>query len=570
MKKINHKVLFIVLLIIVNFTFFVVGYINYLYPRLSEFNIINVDSNGDTLVLNVSPSLHAMKYEIEVSHNDEVVYQTTSESEKISLDEFYPEYANDYSINVQAVNKNNEKKDSQNTFNYQNLEPSIDKTENHFNTEGRDLVLNVLGYNNNETLYMELYYQKNKIPETIVNDSNVVIPSSELMGYSGRITALLKNTSNRVLSTFNFYLNMPLIGNLKVLSPNDNFESRWNDILLSFSGGENATDFNISLIKDNVLMEEISVPKDTKQYLITAEHFLENSEYDIVLKASYEGDELTAKKSKVHVKIGKKETTNPVYVSHNPTFIRAGTMVTLQSMTANATIYYTTDGSIPNASSSIYKEPIKITGDTTIKTYAYTNNRFDSVINTYDFKVKDKNLVIYLSPSNQDGNYGVSDVNYQTEMYRMNQIADVVERKLKESGVLVYRNNPSGDINAWTSVSNSVKADFHLAIHSNASSFHTARGIEIFVDNETSKSFSIAANIYENLWKIYPDNKNYTYHRGVKYARGSLGEVNDNYLPCGSLIEIAYHDNIEDASWIVNNIDEIGNNIASSILNYFN
>ena len=91
--------------------------------------IINLESNGDKLVLNVSPSLHAMKYEIEVSHNDEVVYQTTSESEKISLNEFYPEYANDYSINVQAVNKNNEKKDSQNTFNYQNLEPSIDKTE---------------------------------------------------------------------------------------------------------------------------------------------------------------------------------------------------------------------------------------------------------------------------------------------------------------------------------------------------------------------------------------------------------------------------------------------------------
>ena len=62
MKKINHKVLFIVLLIIVNFTFFVVGYINYLYPRLSEFNIINLESNGDKLVLNVSPSLHAMKY----------------------------------------------------------------------------------------------------------------------------------------------------------------------------------------------------------------------------------------------------------------------------------------------------------------------------------------------------------------------------------------------------------------------------------------------------------------------------------------------------------------------------
>ena len=40
--------------------------------------------------------------------------------------------------------------------------------------------------------------------------------------------------------------------------------------------------------------------------------------------------------------------------------------------------------------------------------------------------IKSKNLVIYLSPSNQNGNYGVESTGFTTEMEIMNQIADVV------------------------------------------------------------------------------------------------------------------------------------------------
>ena len=104
----------------------------------------------------------------------------------------------------------------------------------------------------------------------------------------------------------------------------------------------------------------------------------------------------------------------------------------------------------------------------------------------------------------------------------------------------------------------------------NASSHHTARGIEIYVDNETSLAFSIASNIYENLWSIYDGNDNYSYHRGVKFARGSLGEANDLFVPCGSLIEIAYHDEYNDALWVMNNIEAIGENLANSIISYYN
>ena len=155
-------------------------------------------------------------------------------------------------------------------------------------------------------------------------------------------------------------------------------------------------------------------------------------------------------------------------------------------------------------------------------------------------------------------------------MKEMNKIADVVERVLKQNGVTVYRNRSSGNINLWLSESNYVKSDLHLAIHSNASGRGTARGIEIYVDKETSPALSIATNIYQNLYQIYPGKYTPYTDRGVKYAVGSLGEANDDFIPCGTLIEVAYHDNEEDARWIVENREDIGNNIATSIINYYN
>ena len=298
--------------------------------------------------------------------------------------------------------------------------------------------------------------------------------------------------------------------------------------------------------------------------------FMEDNQYDIVLKAYYDDYLDVSKEDSIHVTISKKETTNPVYVTHNPTFIKAGTSVELKSRTSNAFIYYTTDGSEPDTNSNLYTKPIIINEDTLIKTYAVTKNRYDSVVNTYDFKVRDKNLVFYLSPSNQYLNYGNSDAGYTTEMEIMNKIADVVQQNLTEKGVIVYRNVPSAGINAWNAESNYVKADFHLAIHSNASGTRLARGIEIYVDKETSKALSIASVIYENLWQIYDGNDNPLYDRGIKYARGSLGEVNEDFLPCGSLIEVAYHDQYDDALWIMQNIENIGNNIANSIYSYYN
>lgn len=51
-------------------------------------------------------------------------------------------------------------------------------------------------------------------------------------------------------------------------------------------------------------------------------------------------------------------------------------------------------------------------------------------------------------------------------------------------------------------------------------------------------------------------------------ATQSLGEVNQTRAPA-VLVELAYHDNPEDAMWISANLPSIGENLASSVAEFF-
>ena len=560
----------VVILILINFACFWIGYRSFLNPKLSEFSIEEVVEVGENLVLNVTESHHATEYVVEIWKDGKKQYTYQSETTSISLTDFRGEYNDTFEIKAIAKNKNGIEKESTNTLTYTYKDATILKEKDHLLSGTRDLNLYILGFDYNESYEIELYYGKEKLYETEITSVDVSIPYEVVEGYSGRITAYLRNASHRITSTFNFYLNTPIVGKVNITSPVNGYSTRWNDINLEYTGGTNANHFYITLTSSDGLYDRFEVYPEENKIIVPAAIFQEEKNYTLTLEAMYEDYVEIAETSSIDVYISKKETTNGVYVSHNPTFIKQGTVITLNTTTNDATIYYTIDGSDPTPSSNVYTVPIVINENITIKTIAVSKNRYDSSINTYNFQINEKTPVIFLSPSNQNENYGVSSVGYTTEMAIMNRVADVVESKLKEAGFIVYRNNPATDINAWTATSNYVHADFHFAIHSNASSHHTARGIEIYVDNETSLAFSIASNIYENLWSIYDGNDNYSYHRGVKFARGSLGEANDLFVPCGSLIEIAYHDEYNDAFWVMNNIEAIGENLANSIISYYN
>lgn len=265
-----------------------------------------------------------------------------------------------------------------------------------------------------------------------------------------------------------------------------------------------------------------------------------------------------------------KEQHKPVYISSNWKYVKKGSKITLACRDEDATIYYTLDGKSPESFGTVYKEPITINENVTLKAVAVSDDKYNSIIKTYNINVGEKtNLSVYISPSNQHGNLGVSSVGYTNEMDEMNDLSDYIVERLRAHGVKVYRNNPSGNINLWLRDSNYYGVDLHLAIHSNASTNHDNHGIETWIHSEGSNTFSLGNMIQDNLSSIYPYKNRKNYDRGVKYANGALGEVNDNYLPFGILVEVAHHDDKQDAEWIMKNKKLIGYNIADSILKYY-
>lgn len=168
---------------------------------------------------------------------------------------------------------------------------------------------------------------------------------------------------------------------------------------------------------------------------------------------------------------------------------------------------------------------------------------------------------IYLSPSTQEWNTYVTG---GSEEYYMNLIADAMVPYLRSSGIQYMRNTP--DMTAASSVreSNEGNYDLHLALHSNASpegQYGTRSGSEVYYYPNSAAGFNAAEVIAMNLRHIYPGEV-----RTLPSTR--LGEVRLTNAP-SVLVEFAYHDNLADALWIENNIEEIAQNVVLSLTQYF-
>lgn len=92
----------------------------------------------------------------------------------------------------------------------------------------------------------------------------------------------------------------------------------------------------------------------------------------------------------VVVRISTKNTSrvsSPVFSVDAGTYSSAQT-ITLNSATAGATIYYTTDGSAPTTASSVYTSPIVISSTSTIKAFAKKAGSVDSPVATANYTIK--------------------------------------------------------------------------------------------------------------------------------------------------------------------------------------
>ncbi len=170
---------------------------------------------------------------------------------------------------------------------------------------------------------------------------------------------------------------------------------------------------------------------------------------------------------------------------------------------------------------------------------------------------------VFLSPSTQQANPYVDGGN---EEYYMNLIADEMVPYLLASGIKVVRNDPNEPLSAAIAQSNLGDFDIHFSIHSNASPESRAgmtRGADVYYYDGSKKGFELASIVADNYKAIYPD------PNLVKTVPNtSFAELRSTKAPA-ILIETAYHDNVEDAQWIRENIENIARNLSLSITEYF-
>ena len=169
-----------------------------------------------------------------------------------------------------------------------------------------------------------------------------------------------------------------------------------------------------------------------------------------------------------------------------------------------------------------------------------------------------EDISIYINPSVQYDNLYAD--NLGNEGQYMNQISIILTKLLKENtNIEVYCNNdmPGKSLSKSVRESNSLDVDYHLALHSNAGG---GRGSEGWY---TKSSYKFTKSIIDSLQDVLPYQT-----RGLKNGQKSLYELKATYASA-SLIEILFHDDVNQALFIINNQEEIAHAIYEGIVSYF-
>lgn len=170
---------------------------------------------------------------------------------------------------------------------------------------------------------------------------------------------------------------------------------------------------------------------------------------------------------------------------------------------------------------------------------------------------------VFLSPSLQEFNPYVGGGN---EEYYMNLVADAMEPYLTASGIEFGRNTPSQTLSQAIAQSNAGDYDLHFAIHSNAAGANNSgsvRGAEFYYYPTSENGERFANILTQNYNEVYPITD-----RIRSIPTTTLAETRRTSAPA-VLAEVAYHDNVEDAQFIRDNIDNIARNFSKSIADYF-
>ena len=169
---------------------------------------------------------------------------------------------------------------------------------------------------------------------------------------------------------------------------------------------------------------------------------------------------------------------------------------------------------------------------------------------------------VYLSPSLQEYNPYIDGGN---EEYYMNLIADAMEPYLRASGIDFQAKRSRYDAESGNCRFKQGQSRFAPCNSQQCRSRGSAgkyTGADIYYYPTSSNGKRFAEILQKNYKDIYPEPNDVDI-----IPTTSLAEVRRTKSP-SALIEVAYHDNPEEAQWIRDNINAIGRNLAKSVAEY--
>lgn len=164
---------------------------------------------------------------------------------------------------------------------------------------------------------------------------------------------------------------------------------------------------------------------------------------------------------------------------------------------------------------------------------------------------------IYLSPSSQPNNmYAVGNVSEQTQCRK---IAAALKAELETCGFTCYA-GMDGTMYTRVAESDKLGVDLHMPIHTNAANGEVG-GLRIFVNQLGGEAEKIAKAVMETLAPLTPGTSD-----GISVQ--SLYEIQASDAICVYL-EVGFHDNPEEAKWIIEHTEDIAKAIAEGLCSHY-
>ena len=233
------------------------------------------------------------------------------------------------------------------------------------------------------------------------------------------------------------------------------------------------------------------------------------------------------------------------------------------------------------------KESLKKFADNKLTLDIVKSNEENSKIKSSKPNASANNYKVLINPSHQIHNETISsNKNYSTEKLSMYILADKVKSELKSRGYEVYLDAYNGDSKLQTrqitkliSESNAKNEEVvYIALHSNANPNSKSKlalyGPQAYYASSNSNSKKFSESMCNELYKVYNDNglKPSSSVSKCSLTTTRISEPRRFYDGGGKgaaiLIEIGYHDNKRNQTFIENSGEKLAKGVANGIDSY--